>query len=104
MIVSYDLGDRVRLGNHSSNTATAPFTTVLGVPTDPTATALTVQKPDGTETAYTYALASLSRESVGRFYVDVTLDQAGLWSYKLAGTGAVVAVQEGQLHVRASSI
>jgi hypothetical protein len=32
----------------------------------------------------------------------VTLDQAGLWTYRLAGTGAVVAVEEGVLHARKS--
>jgi hypothetical protein len=104
MIHSYDVGDRVRLGNHSTNTATGPFTTVGGAVTDPTTITLTVQKPDTTETAYTYALATLSKESTGRYYVDVTLDQAGLWSYRLAGTGAVIAVEEAQLHVRKSNV
>ena len=42
-ITSYDDGDRVRLGNHSGNAATAPFTTVGGVATDPTDVALTVK-------------------------------------------------------------
>jgi hypothetical protein len=99
LISSYDVDDRVRLGNHSSNPNTAPFTTVAGVPTDPTTVTLVVKEPDGTLTTYTYP-ATLSKESTGRFYTDITLDAAGLWSYRLTGTGAVVAVEEGQLHAR----
>jgi hypothetical protein len=101
LIQTYDKSDRVRLGNHSTNTNTAPFTTVGGVATDPTAVVLTVRKPDGTVTAYTWpSPATLSKEATGRFYVDVTLDASGLWAYELAGTGAVQAVEQGRLYVR----
>jgi hypothetical protein len=103
-IRSYSVGSRVRLGNHSSNTDTAAFTTVGGVATDPTAVTLVAEKPDQTSTTYTYAGLTLSKETTGRYYVDVTLDQAGLWTYRMAGTGAVVATMEHQLHVRVSSI
>lgn len=108
-IRSYDTDDRVRLGNHSTNTATGPFTTVGGVVTDPTDVVLTVGEPDGTATVYRYPTPGvgetlLTRESAGRFYADVTLDAAGLWAYRLAGTGAVVAAEEGMLHVRKSLV
>jgi hypothetical protein len=108
-ILSYDTNDRVRLGNHSAVSGTAAFTTVGGVATDPTDTALTVLEPDGTSTVYRYPTPGvgeslLSKEDTGRFYADVTLDQAGLWRYRLAGTGAVVATEEGVLHVRRSVV
>jgi hypothetical protein len=108
-IVSYDHGDRVRLGNHSGTTATAPFTTVGGVATDPTEVVLTVKAPDGTTTVYRWPTPGvgetlLSKEATGRFYADVTLSAAGLWAYRLAGTGAVVATEEGVLHVRRSVV
>jgi hypothetical protein len=104
-IRSYDTNDRVRLGNHSSVSGTAAFTTVGGVATDPTAVVLTVKEPDGTSTAYTWpSPATLSKEATGRFYVDVTLDLPGLWAYRLEGTGAVVATEEGVLHVRKSVV
>lgn|SRR5687768_4425453 len=110
-ITSYDDGDRVRLGNHSGNAATAPFTTVGGVATDPTDVALTVKAPGaaGTTTVYRWPTPGtgevlLSKEDTGRFYADVTLSEPGLWAYRLSGTGAVVATEEGVLHVRRSVV
>lgn len=105
-IRSYDTGDVVRLGNHSTNTDTSAFTDALGVATDPTGVTLVVDKPDGTTTTtYTYAGSpALSKESTGRYYVDVQLDQSGMWAYRLAGTGTAQAADEGQLHVRKSGV
>ena len=104
-ITSYDVGDRVRLGNHSSNPSTGAITDVNGDPSDPTDITLVVAKPDGDADTYTFnGTPPLSKEAVGRYYVDVTLDQAGLWTYRLAGTGAVVIAEEGQLHVRKSGV
>ena len=105
-ISSYDTGDVVRLGNHSTNTATAAFTDALGVATDPSVVTLVVDKPDGTTTTtYTYGGSpALSKETTGRYYVDVTIDQAGLWAYRLAGTGTAQAADEGQFHVRKSGV
>jgi hypothetical protein len=109
MIVSYDVSDRVRLGNHSGNTSTAAFTTVGGVATDPTEVVLTVREPDGTLAVYRWPTpgvgeSALSKETTGRFYADVGLDAAGLWAYRVEGTGAVVASEEGMLHVRKSVV
>jgi hypothetical protein len=64
---------------------------VNGVLTDPDTITLTVKNPAGTETAYTYALAQLTRSSAGIFYRDVGLDKAGRWVYEWVGTGAVAA-------------
>jgi hypothetical protein len=102
-IASYDLGDRARLGNHSSNASTGAITDVNGDAVDPTDITMVVTEPDGTATTYTFnGTPPLSKENTGRYYVDVTLDQAGLWSYRLAWTGAAVGAEEAQLHVRKS--
>lgn len=99
----YDIGDQVRLGNYSGADGAAAFATLAGTATDPTVVTLTVEKPDGSQLVYGYPSAgadgTLTKESTGRFYRDVTLDQSGMWSYRLVGTGAVVAAAEGQLHV-----
>ena len=102
-IASYDLGDRVRLGNHSSNTNTGAITDVNGDAVDPTDITMVVKEPDGTATTYTFnGTPTLSKENTGRYYVDVTLDAAGLWAYTLAWTGAAVGAESGMLHVRKS--
>lgn len=100
-ITSYDYGDRVRLGNHSSNTSTTAITDVAGDAVDPTDLTMVVRKPDGTSTTYTYnGTPPLSKETVGRYYADVTLDAEGLWAYTLAWTGTAVGAESGALHVR----
>lgn len=100
-IASYDVGDRIRLGNHSSNTATGAISDVNGDPVDPTDITMRVEEPDGTAVTYSFnGVPSLSKENVGRYYVDVTLDAAGLWKYRLAWTGAAIGAEEGVLHVR----
>ena len=108
-----DIGDRDRIGNPAIDPATgvtlalppAPFTTDGG-PLDPTEVLLTVLKPDGTSLLYGWpapeANGQLEHESVGRFYVDVTYDQHGTWRYRLAGTGTVVAAEEGRVVVKRS--
>lgn len=77
--------------------------TVNSVATDPTTVTLTVHKPDGTSTPYTYALGQVMKESTGNYYKDVDLDQAGIWHYKWEGTGACQAVDEGWLEVVGSA-
>jgi len=102
-ITSYDVGDRVRLGNHSSNTATTAILDADGAPVDPAQVSLIVTEPDGTSTTYTQAGPDvLAKESTGRYYVDVTLDAAGLWAYALVGAGTAVFREEAQLHARKS--
>lgn len=100
-ITSYDVGDRMRLGNHSSNTSTGAISDVNGDPVDPTDITLVVREPDGTSTTYAFnGSPALNKENTGRYYADVTLDAAGLWKYRLAWTGAAIGAEEGVLHVR----
>lgn len=99
-----DIGDLVRVGNPSQDAASAAFATLAGTATDPTAVTLDVRKPDATILRYGWPSAgtngTLTRESAGRFYADVEIDQAGTWRFRLAGTGTVTAASEGSLRVQ----
>jgi hypothetical protein len=108
-IPAFDIGDRVRLGNASGDnddgSARAPFADTAGVATDPTSVVLTILQPDGSALAYSWPTQDtndglLTREAVGRFYRDITLDADGTWSWELRGTGAVETSETGKLYVR----
>lgn len=98
-----DIGDLIRFGNPSQDTASAAFTTLAGTPTNPTAVTLVVQKPDLTQLHYGWPSAgadgTLTNESAGRFYFDVLITASGTWRFRLAGTGTVTAASEGSLKV-----
>lgn len=110
-----DIGDRDRIGNAAINPATGqPLADppsafhVEGADTDPTSVTLTVQQPDGVLLIYGWPApgvsGTLTREAVGRFYADVTYTLAGNWDYRLEGTGAVVAAEEGRVRVSKSGV
>lgn len=102
--MAYDVGDLVRVGNPSQDTTTAAFATLAGTATDPDAVTLDVERPDGTQLGYGWPVTGtdgmLMKESTGRFYVDIEIDQAGWWKQRLAGTGAVTAASEDAFYVR----
>lgn len=87
---TYQLNDQAHL--------TVAFT-VSGSPADPTAVTATVRKPDGTTTNYTVTAGEIVKDSVGNYHLNVTTDVAGRWSYKFAGTGTVVDVEQGVFYV-----
>ena len=89
----YDINDRVRLSVTFTVSSTA---------TDPTTVTLKVQDPSGNEATYTYALAQVTRDDTGDYHYDLTLDEAGAWSYRWEGTGTVTAAYEGELWVKGS--
>lgn len=103
-----DRGDLIRFGNYSGAADVAAFTDLAGTPTDPTAVTLTIVKPSGAQLVYGWPSAgadgTLTRESAGRFYTDVVIDQSGTWWFRLAGTGAVTAASEGSLRVQRSRV
>lgn len=113
--MTVDIGDRDRIGNPLEDPATglplaAPpdaFTTD-GAATDPTAVLLTIKRPDATLLEYGWPSAgadgTLTRESAGRFYIELTYDIPGTWNYRLEGTGAVVAAEEGRVKVNRSKV
>lgn len=86
----YDINDIARMS--------VAFT-VSGVATDPTAVTGTVRKPDGTTTNYTVTTGQIVKDSTGNYHLDVTVDQAGHWMYKLVGTGAATDTAQGTFYV-----
>jgi hypothetical protein len=107
------IGDMIRFGNFSlaedaNGVAAEAFTNVEGAPTDPTTVTLTIQKPDATTLVYTWPSAGpngvLARESAGRFYRDVVIDQSGRWTQSMAGTGNVTAAAQSRTRVSRSYI
>lgn len=88
----YDLND--------TGSPTVTFT-VDGTLTDPTTVTLTVRKPSGTTTSYTYAAAAVSRISLGVYRKNLTLDERGVWLFTFTGTGDCQASAEGTVTVRA---
>jgi hypothetical protein len=85
-----DLGDIVRLSVNFK---------VNGILTDPTGVTATVRKPDGTTTAYAYP-ATIVKDGVGLYHLDVTVDQSGEWTYKFVGTGTAADVGPGIFYVK----
>jgi hypothetical protein len=76
--------------------------TVSGTPTDPSTITLTVQDPSGNQDSYTYAGGQVTKSGTGVYYKDVSVDEAGLWAFKWAGTGTVAAVIEEEVVVERS--
>lgn len=67
---------------------------VNGVFTDPTTVTLTVQKPDRTETTYTYGAGEITKDSLGHFSKQIEPATLGTYIYKWKGTGACIAAFE----------
>ena len=84
-------------------TLTANFTNQAGVATDPTTITLRVTDPLGVETDYTYALAQITKLSVGQYSMALAVLTAGYWNYRWEGTGTVYAAQETRFLVSASA-
>ena len=71
-----------------------------GVLGDPTSIVLKVKDPLGTTTTYDYALAEVTREDTGVYYVDVVPSTPGRWFYRWLATGALVGSVEESFRVR----
>ena len=77
---------------------TTTFTDVDGVAASPTVVEAFTQSPDGVETPLTPVEAD-----PGVFTTTVqTLDQPGMWYWRVAGTAGIIAADEGHFHVRRS--
>ena len=91
----YILGNSIRMS--------AAFTNG-GAATDPTGITFKIRSPmNGTITSYTYGTdAALVKDSTGNYHVDHTPTAAGSHYYRFAGTGAVIAADEGEFEIRRS--
>lgn len=95
MANAYDVGDSIRLS--------VAFTNSAGAAVDPGAVSLKVKAPGGTVTTYTYAGATVTKDSTGNYHVDLDLPTAGEWLYRWAGTSSNKAATEGGFTVRPSA-
>lgn len=92
---TYTLGSQIRISGS--------FRTAAGVATDPTVVTLHLQRPDGSEAAYTYGVDGLvGKSATGEYYALVALDKSGAWAWRWAGTGALIAAAEGVMSVGTS--
>lgn len=93
--MAYDVGDRVRL--------THTFTNADGANTDPTTIVFKFKTPAGVTTTYTYGVnAELTKVSTGVYRVFISLSAAGIWRYRIEGTGVLEAANEDAIHVNRS--
>jgi hypothetical protein len=90
---TYDIGDVVRISDAITTTAT-------GSAIDPTAVSLVLLLPDATETTYTYAGSTITKDSAGNYHVDVTITMAGTHRYRWTSTGTGAASEESWFQVR----
>lgn len=91
---SYDKGDLVRIDGTFKNASTE-------AELDPTTVKFTFKKPDGTTTTYVFGTnAELVQDDTGEYHVDLDLDQAGRWYYRMFSEGTGQTAAEGSLHVR----
>jgi hypothetical protein len=70
---------------------------------DPATIALKVKDPASVTTTYTYAGGQVTKDSIGHYHRDVSVDTAGLWHYRWETTGTYQAAQEGSFTVNAGA-
>jgi uncharacterized protein YfaS (alpha-2-macroglobulin family) len=87
--VPYVVGDTVEL--------LAAFTDRAGVATDPSAVTGRVRAPSGAVTEY--ATGQFAHPATGAYRLVVAASEGGMWTWRIAGTGAVTAAEEGQFFV-----
>jgi hypothetical protein len=91
MASTYDIGDIVRI--------TSVFTQNAAV-IDPSTVALAIKAPDATTTTYTYAGATITKDSPGTYHVDVAPTLTGTWRYRWVSTGTGAGAEESWFQVR----
>lgn len=74
-----------------------------GVPTDPTVAKCMIKDPTGSQTTLTYPDDDFTRRDTGWFEANVTVDRAGLWSFRGEAAGIVDANGEISITVSPSA-
>ena len=93
---SYDIGDVVRL--------TATFTDTGGSYADPTLVTFSVVDPSGNGSTDTSTGAVVAHPSTGVYTIDVSVDEAGVWQYKVNSTGVVTSAGDSYFRARHSRV
>ena len=94
--MDHDVGDIIRLQ--------ATFKDSTGALVDPTTVVLKVKTPALVTSTYTYALAQVTRASLGVYYKDVTPDAAGVWRFRWYATGTPTLSREDYFNVLAANV
>lgn len=81
----------------------AAFTNLAGVPKDPTAVTLQIKDPTGTVVTPAPTPTHDGAADSGLYHYDLPITASGVWRYRFAGTGAVVAAEEAKVFARSSS-
>lgn len=93
---TYEEGDLVRIS--------ATFTTD-GVPIDPSAVIFKYKTPAGEITTKIYGTdPEVIKDGTGQYHIDVSVEEDGLWSYRVYSTGTGQAAAESEFSVRKSVI
>lgn len=91
--MAYDVGDGVRFK--------ATITDLDGSAADPTTVTVKIRDPSGNTETLVYGVdGDVKKSGTGIYYVDRTIDEAGVWRHRWAGTGAVVVAEEAGLTVK----
>ena len=95
---AYDIGQQVRFS--------VTFKSQSGALTDPTGVKAKVQDPSGNEATYTYGVgvAVVKDAGLGKYHLDLTIDEQGLWVYRWEGTGALIAAAENAVVGKAQEV
>lgn len=93
----WDVGDEAEFGLEVRDARETPAQLA-----DPTLLAFRALRPDGTEVSRSWP-GDVEQVLTGRFRTAVALDQAGRWTVRWKGTGAVVFAEERQITVRSSA-
>lgn len=92
MATTYDIGDVVRISTAFTQSSVA---------IDPTTVSLVVREPDGTTTTYSYAGATVTKDSTGNYHKDLTISgSAGIYRYRWTSTGTGAASEESWFEVQ----
>jgi hypothetical protein len=85
----FDIGDTAHIA--------ITFADLNGTPTNPSTVVLTIQAPDGTQTT-----PGTTNDGSGLYHYDLAVAQSGIYRFKWVGTGAINAVEEGEIAVKES--
>jgi hypothetical protein len=86
------------VGNQKAIAVT--FYNSSGAVADPTGVTFKFRTPAGTVTTYTYGVDSeLVKDATGQYHVLITASLAGIYQWRFAGTGAVIAAIEDSFSV-----
>lgn len=95
MAHTYDVGDVVRIFSNFKQG---------GVGVDPSTVTLKVTKPDATSQSYTYAGATVTKDGVGQYHVDIAPSIKGTYQYRWSSTGTGAAAEEMWFQVRPQKV